>query len=107
MSSQEYAERFIPPEESPLVAEEIAKALKTDDPNYFSTVQHRITRPDGKERFMLIRIVVVKDEKGQTIRTMGVNQDITEFKLIEGDLAISERRYRALFENSGTSYFSL
>jgi PAS domain S-box-containing protein len=83
MSSQEYTKRFIPPEESPIVAKEVAKALKTDDPDYFATVQHRIIRPDGKERFMLIRIVVVKDEKGQTIRTMGVNQDITELKLIE------------------------
>ncbi|BDZ69784.1 PAS domain S-box protein [Methanobacterium petrolearium] len=102
MSSQKYTERFIPPDESPIVAEETAKALKTDDPGYFSTVQHRITRPDGKERVMLIRIVVVKDENGQTIRTRGVNQDITELKLIEEDLAISERKYRALFENSGT-----
>ncbi len=102
MSSREYAKRFIPPEESSMVAEETVKALETDDPDYFSKVQHRIIRPDGKERVMLIRIVVVKDEDGQTIRTMGVNQDITELKLIEEDLSISERRYRALFENNGT-----
>lgn len=103
MSSQEYAKRFIPPEESQLVAEEISNALETDDPDYSSTVQHRIIRPDGKERFMLIRFIVVKDENGQTIRTIGVNQDITELKLIEEDLAISERQYKAVFENSGTA----
>jgi PAS domain S-box-containing protein len=35
MSSVEYAEKFIPPEESSIVGTEILKALETNDPNYF------------------------------------------------------------------------
>ncbi|MCC7550006.1 MAG: PAS domain S-box protein, partial [Methanobacterium sp.] len=102
MSSQEYAKRFIPPEESPIMVEEIAKALKTDDPIYFGMVQQRIIKPDGKEGFMLIRFVVFKN-KDSAVRTMGVNQDITELKLVEENLSISESKYRAVFENSGTA----
>jgi len=103
MSSGEYAQRFLPPEESSIVAEEISKALETDDPDYSSKVQHSIIRADGEKKFMLIRYIIVKDENGQTIKIIGVNQDITELKLAEEDLAISERRYRAVFENSGTA----
>ncbi len=102
MSSQKYANRFIPPEEAVLVEEEIVKAMETDDPQYSSTIQHTIIRVDGEKRIMLVRFLVVKDENGQTIKTRGVNQDITELKVTEKNLAISESRYRAVFENSGT-----
>ncbi|MEN6292589.1 MAG: PAS domain S-box protein, partial [Methanobacterium sp.] len=39
MSSEEYAQKFLPPEESHLVNEEMAKALQTDDPDFFGQVE--------------------------------------------------------------------
>jgi len=101
MSSQEYIDRFIPPEEAVLVEEEIVKAIETDDPQYSSTIQHTILRADGEKRIMLVRYLVVKDENGQTIQIKGVHQDITGLKEAEKNLAMSESKYRALFENSG------
>ncbi|HMK54068.1 MAG TPA: PAS domain S-box protein [Methanobacteriaceae archaeon] len=96
MSSQKYATRFIPPEESPLVEEEIAKALETDDPDYSSTIQHSIIRADGEKRFMLVRFVVDKDKYGQTIRTIGVNEDITDRKKAENEIIDSLKEKEVL-----------
>lgn len=89
MSSEEYAKRFIPPEESSLVAEEISKALKTDDPDYFETIEHSIIREDGEKRFILVSFGIIKDKKGHTIKTYGANQDITERKISEEKLKSS------------------
>lgn len=89
MSSEEYARKFIPPEEFFLVAEEVAKALETNDPNYFSQIEHSIIRADGEKRFIIVRMGVIKDDKGRTIKTFGANQDITELKQAENDLKAS------------------
>jgi PAS domain S-box-containing protein len=103
MSSQEYATRFIPPEESSVVTEKISKALETDDPDYSGTIQHTIIRADGEKRVIVVRFVIIKDENGRTIKTMGVNQDITEQKTIEKALKESEAYYRTIFDNSGAA----
>ncbi|MEN6294360.1 MAG: PAS domain S-box protein, partial [Methanobacterium sp.] len=86
MSSEEYAKKFLPPEESSLVAAEIAKSLETDDPNYSCHVDHSIIRADGKKRFITVRIAVIKDNKGHTIKIYGANQDITERKKSENEI---------------------
>ena len=100
MSSEEYAKRFIPPEESYLVAEEIAKTLETDDPNYFQTIEHSIIRADNEKRFILVSLGIIKDSKGQTIKIYGANQDITERKKAEIELFENEEKYRTLFNST-------
>ena len=86
MSSREYAQKFLPPEESYLVKEGIAKTLETDDPNFSRKVEHSIIRADGEKRFILVRCEIVKDAEGRTIKTYGVNQDITELKMAEKEI---------------------
>ncbi|MDI6644320.1 MAG: PAS domain S-box protein [Methanobacteriaceae archaeon] len=91
MSSQEYAERFIPPEEQDLVGIEVSKALETEDPDYSSTLQHSIIRADGERRTIIVRIKIKTDENGKKIGTIGVNQDITELKKAEEALKESDQ----------------
>ncbi|OEC88099.1 MULTISPECIES: PAS domain S-box protein [Methanobacterium] len=86
MSSREYAQKFLPPEESYLVKEGIAKALETDDPNFSRKVEHSIIRADGEKRFILVRSEIIKDNEGRTVKIYGVNQDITELKLAEKEI---------------------
>ncbi len=86
MPATEYARIFVHPEDAPMVAEEIKKAIETDDPNFTNTVEHRIIFKDGELGYINIRYYIVKDIWGKTIKTYGVNQDITTRKLAEDEL---------------------
>lgn len=99
MSFQDYSTNFIPTEEKTALTKEIKKAFETDDNNYSSTLQHKVIKRDGEKRYMLAKFVVVKNKKGETIKLMGVNQDITELKVAEEELLTSEKKYRTLFES--------
>ncbi len=78
MSAADYSRRFIPPEESALVGEEVRQALTTTDPHYSRQLEHKFNRADGSSGVMSVRIAIEKDPSGRTVRTYGLNQDITE-----------------------------
>ncbi|MEW6028164.1 MAG: PAS domain S-box protein [Chloroflexota bacterium] len=99
MSVSDYARRFVPPEEGSLVGEEIRKGVETDDPNFNRYLEHRMLYADGSVGHIAVRYFIVKDDKGRTIKTYGVNQDITERKRAEEVLRASEEKFRALIEH--------
>ena len=45
----------------------------------------------------------IKDEKGNIAHFIGIKEDITEHKKLEEFLKESEKKYRAIFENTGTA----
>ena len=98
MSSEEYATRFVPPEEQAKVRVEVAKAVESTDPNYESSMQHWIIRGDGERRYLIVRIRLRFDENGQKIGHRGVNQDITEQKMAEDALKESDQRLAEIIE---------
>ena len=100
MSSADYAHRFVYPDDILLVGKEIKNAIETTDPDFTTQLEHRILYTDGETGFLTVRIFVVKDKMGRTIKTYGVNQDITERKLAENKIKQSEQDYRRLFENA-------
>jgi len=120
MSSAEYARRFVHPEDTHLVGEEVRKALQADDPNFSRQLDHRIICANGEVRYITVRFFIVKDETGSTVRTYGVNQDITERKqaeevlqaernklqsVIDGmqdGLTIQDRDYNIIYQNEPT-----
>ncbi|RJR53124.1 MAG: PAS domain S-box protein [Desulfobacteraceae bacterium] len=83
MSSAEYAKRFVHPDDIAVVAEEVRNSIKATDPNLRQKVEHRILYSDGKVGYLDVNIFLVKDSVGRTIKTYGINQDITERKLAE------------------------
>jgi PAS domain S-box-containing protein len=93
MKGEDYAKRFLHPDDTTLVREEIIKAIETTDPNYTRHLEHRIIYPDGRVGHLAVRFFVVKDEQGRTIRTVGANQDITDRKEAEEQLRQSKERY--------------
>lgn len=98
MPAMQYAQKFVHPEDAPLVGIEIQKALEATDPNYSTQLEHRIIRADESAGYILVRFRVIKDEQGRTVKTIGANQDITERKLAELErerlLAEIEAAYR-------------
>ncbi|HLF01030.1 MAG TPA: GAF domain-containing protein, partial [Anaerolineales bacterium] len=87
MPSAPYAQRFVHPDDAPLVGVEIQKALEATDPNFSSQLDHRVIFGDGTLGYVTVRFRIEKDDQGRTIRTYGANQDITERKQTEETLA--------------------
>ena len=83
MRSADYARRFCHPDDAALVAREIEAAIRTADPNSSRQIEHRILYADGQVGYIAVRFFIVKDDQGRTVRTYGVNQDITERKQAE------------------------
>ena len=99
MSSADYAKRFCHPDDAQIVAEEVQAAIQTDDPNYYRQLEHRILFADGEVGYITVRFFIVKDSQGRTIKTFGVNQDITKRKQTEETLRESEQRLQAVFNS--------
>ena len=80
MSSAEYAKRFLHPDDLALVGLEVKKSIETKDPQFTSCLEHRIRYKNGDTGHIRVSFFIVKNEKGQTIKSFGINQDITESK---------------------------
>lgn len=100
MSLDDYAHRFVHPDEISVVRNENRKAVETDDPYFCRELEHRIVYADGETGYITVRFFIVKDDTGRTVRTYGVNQDITERKRME-ELQIQSERLRAVADLAG------
>ena len=105
MKSADYAKRFVHPDDAAVVGSEIRKSIESDDPNFSRQLEHRIIYADGETGYITVRFFIVKNERGKTVRTYGVNQDITERKLAEGKLRNSEERLKMLFDYAPDAYY--
>ncbi len=91
MKPEEYAKRFLHPDDMARVRKEIQKPIKVTDTDFKRRLEHRIIYPDGTIGHISVQIFIVKDAQGKTIKTYGVNQDITERKKIEAELHKSQK----------------
>ena len=92
MTIKEYTDRFVYSDDYNRVEEESRNAIETDDPNYAKYLEHRIRYNDGSTGYIGVRLFIKKDSNGRTVKTYGVNQDITERKLIEEELTKSKEK---------------
>jgi len=100
MSSADYARQFVHPDDIDVVADETRKAIETSDPFFSRQLEHRMLYADGEIGYITVRFLIVKDDTGRTIKTYGVNQDITERKRVEEALRQSEQRFSLAIEGS-------
>ena len=89
MTPEAYASRFIPEENRAIIASTMAEVMSSRDPGRLWTADHPILRGDGSRGVIAVRFRTVHDATGQIVRLVGVNQDITERKRLEEDLARS------------------
>jgi PAS domain S-box-containing protein len=100
MTSAQYARRFVHADDMLQVGIETRKAIETTDPNFSRNIEHRIIYADGKTGYINVHFFIIKDAQGRTVKTYGVNQDITERKQIQESLRVSEQRYHNLFDQA-------
>lgn len=81
-----YAEKFLLPEDRPMIENETRMAIESDDPGYSRYIEHRFVDAKGQIGYLAVRFFVVKNAQGRTIKTVGANQDITERKQAEQSL---------------------
>ena len=62
---------------------------------------------DGKKRVFSSSFIPIKDSKGAVYKLMGISQDITERTRTEEALLRSEERYRMLYDDNPTMYFTV
>ena len=92
MTADEYARRFLFAEDVPLVAEQMENARIATNADVSSYLEHRIKYYDGVTGYIAVKYFITKDKNGKTIKTYGVNQDITERKLLELDLIVAKEK---------------
>lgn len=96
MPMDEFARRFCHPDDIALIAQNATAVINSEDPNFNAEFEHRVIFGDGQPGHIAVRIFAEKDEAGRTIRTYGVDQDITERKRNEEVLRRLNRTLRAL-----------
>ncbi len=69
-----------------MVGDETRAAIASADPNYSRQIEHRILYADGEVGYIAVRFFIVKDAQGRTVKTYGVNQDISQRKRAEEEI---------------------
>jgi len=87
ISSAQYAQHLVHPDDVPMVGGAIEKALASKDRHYSTQLEHRILYADGGIGHISVVVHIDRDEQGRIIRYYGANQDITERKQAEEALA--------------------
>jgi PAS domain S-box-containing protein len=90
MALDRYAELFVYPDDRSIVVKEVADAINSTDPNFSHRLEHRIIYANGETGYISVHFYLVKDDEGRTIKTFGINQDITDRKKSEETLQRSE-----------------
>jgi PAS domain S-box-containing protein len=87
MSLEVFDRNFVHPDDRAKVIEEIRKAIDNNEvTNKSYQVDHRIIRADGEVRYIVMRFIGIRDDEGNLIKTIGINQDITNLKKAEIEL---------------------
>jgi PAS domain S-box-containing protein len=106
MSSADYARRFCHPDDMAIVSKETKAAIESTDPNYNRQLEHRILYADGEVGYITVRFFIVKDSQGRTVKTYGVNQDITARVREEEKLRASDALLRTVLSNAPITIFA-
>jgi putative methionine-R-sulfoxide reductase with GAF domain len=83
ISSAQYAQHLVHPDDLPVVGAAIEQAVASKDQHYSTQLEHRIVYSDGAIGYISVVIHIDRDDQGRIIRYYGANQDITERKQAE------------------------
>ncbi|MBN1429416.1 MAG: PAS domain-containing protein [Anaerolineae bacterium] len=98
MPLETYIQRHLHPDTRQDFLDAFQKAVEATDPEYTAEVVYRIVRADGEEGVAAGLARIQKDAEGNTIKIIAANQDITEAKLAEAQLAVQNQALNNAFE---------
>jgi PAS domain S-box-containing protein len=99
LSSAQYAQLFVHPEDAALVGNEIGKTIASTERHFSANLEHRVIFPNGEMGYMSVEVHVERDENGKITRWYGANQDITERKKAEEVILLAQQRAQAILES--------
>lgn len=96
-------EHLLHPEDKEAALNYIDSFLKGEIQDYYNTF--RLKHIDGTYRWIKSQAKALRDKQGRAIRISGTHTDISETKMAQEELQKSEKKFRALFENSLVGMF--
>jgi two-component system, sensor histidine kinase and response regulator len=69
--------------------------------------EYALTRKDGTKRYVEESVSLKKDSHGRPVAFIGIRRDVTERKLAEERVRVSEERYGAILEQIEDGYFEV
>ncbi len=81
-----FIREFIHPEDSHLIEQQINAVFADDSEIHFIETDHRIIGRNAEVHHVMTRITIDRNESGAIVSLYGINQDITDRKLIEQKL---------------------
>lgn len=77
----EYLEKYVHPDDVPVVNQEHVKVRSSGNPKYFSQYEYRLLLWDGSIRHFMVRLRADGNQDNKPFRYFGIMQDITERKI--------------------------
>jgi PAS domain S-box-containing protein len=99
MTCAQYVQRFIPAEERNEIQKNIRSAVDITDPHFSIETEHRIVYADGEIGYINVRLFIVRENEGSTVKVYGIHHDITEQKKTEEKLKQERVILRTLINN--------
>ncbi|UCD71394.1 MAG: PAS domain S-box protein [Syntrophobacterales bacterium] len=81
-------------------AKKVKQMLLKSKEGKISDFETQFLTRDGKIVFVNMSATLIRDEEGKVAGTLGINRDITQRKMLEGELKESEERYRTMVESA-------
>jgi PAS domain S-box-containing protein len=100
MNAEEFTRKLVHPDDSKMIKIKLQEAISSTDPEYLGHAEARVFRDNGDITHVMVQFKVAKDQFGHAQTVYGINQNITERKLAEKELAESEERYKLLFQSA-------
>jgi PAS domain S-box-containing protein len=91
--------QLVHPEDRIKLANAIQQALESNTKEYF--IEHRITRPDGKQRWLEVSATIKRNKKGIATKMAGFVHDITDRKEVERDREDWKVRHELISSSAG------
>lgn len=80
LTTQDYVEKFVHPEDAGVVREEVARALASTATVYVRDIEHRFLDASGKVGYLAVGIRGSRDADGRLHTLFGVAQDVTSLR---------------------------